>query len=160
MSTQLILGGIVFQNYDYSPPSHMPFGGNQAMVVHKLPGGSRVIDTLGPDEADISWSGFFFANTALQQCQTLDALRAAGKVVTLTFAGMSRQVVIKNFLPKIRRFPNWVDYEISCTVSANPAFGATSAAPDASAISVISAATNSDLLIASDLARALAASVQ
>jgi hypothetical protein len=60
MSTDtLTLGGIVFD--DFSTPHHMPLGGQQAMVVHRLPGGSRVIDTLGPDDDDYSWDGTFIA---------------------------------------------------------------------------------------------------
>jgi hypothetical protein len=47
MSDTLILGGIAFDSF--STPSRMGAGGKQAMVVHKLPGGARVIDTLGLD---------------------------------------------------------------------------------------------------------------
>lgn len=129
MVDQLILGDITFQNYDYAPPSRMPFGGQQAMIVHKLPGGSRVIDTLGPDEDDISWSGFFFSPNAMFWCQRLDAMRGAGLVVVLTYAGMTRQVVVKSFRANIRRYPNWIEYEITCTVSNNPALGPLSATP-------------------------------
>jgi len=53
----LILGPVAFDNF--SPPERMPFGGKQAMAVHKYIGGSRVLDTTGPDDADIHWSGFF-----------------------------------------------------------------------------------------------------
>jgi hypothetical protein len=123
MADNLILAGITFENFDYAPPSHMPFGGQQAMIVHKLPGGTRVIDTLGPDEDDITWNGFFYTPNALYNCMRLDALRGAGQVVTLTYAGMSRQVVIKHFKANIRRYPQWVEYEISCVVSNNPQLG-------------------------------------
>lgn len=127
MVDQLILGDITFQNYDYAPPNRMPFGGEQAMIVHKLPGGSRVIDTLGPDEADIGWEGFFLSPNAMFWCQRLDAMRGAGQVVTLTYAGMSRQVVVKTFRAHIRRYPNWVEYQICCTVYINPTLGPTAA---------------------------------
>lgn len=147
MTDQLILGGIIFENYDMSPPTRIPFGGQQAMIVHKLPGGTRVIDTLGPDEDDITWSGFFFCNNALQQCQRLDAMRASGQVVTLTFAGMTRRVVVKRFKPNIRRYPHWVEYEISCTVAFLPSYAAT--APVAIGV-----------LISSDLLTAMKASTQ
>ena len=147
MTDTLILGGIPFNNHDYSPPTRMPFGGQQAMVVHKLPGGTRVIDTLGPDEDDISWSGFFYCADALRQCQQLDAMRAAGQKVSLTFAGMTRRVVIKRFKPNVRRYPNWIEYEISCTVSDIPSYAA-------------SAPVTVGFLITADLATALAATTQ
>ena len=129
MTDRLILAGIVFENFDYAPPDKISFGGQQAMIVHKLPGGTRVIDTLGPDEDDINWNGFFFTPNALYNCQTLDALRGAGQVVTLTYAGMSRQVVVKHFKAEIRRYPNWIEYSIGCVVSNNPALGVLSSTP-------------------------------
>ena len=142
MADQLILGGFVFDSF--STPPDMPFGGNQAMVVHKLPGGSRAIDTLGPDEADISWTGFFFGDNAYDNAKTLDAMRAAGQVVPLIFAGQFRSVIINHFLPKIRRVPVWVDYSISCTVTQNPQLGVLGGF-----------ATSIDSLVLSDLAQAI-----
>jgi hypothetical protein len=117
----LTLGAVVFD--DYSTPSEMMGGGNQAMVVHKLPGGARVIDTLGPDEANIVWQGEFFANNAYDTCLLLDSMRAAGQVLTLSWGGQSRQVIIDSFIYKVRRLPVWVAYNISCTVYQNPQLG-------------------------------------
>ena len=42
----LLLGPIAFA--DFATPDCAPFGGRQQMAVHKLIGGQRVIDTLGP----------------------------------------------------------------------------------------------------------------
>ena len=110
----LTLGGFVFT--DFSVPDLLPAGGHQAMVVHKLPGGNRVIDTLGRDDNDIIWRGQFFEQNALNKVIQLDAMRMAGQALTLTFAGQSRQVVISQFIYSIRRFPMWVEYAITCTV--------------------------------------------
>jgi hypothetical protein len=120
----LTLGGVTFQNYDYAPPDEIPFGGEQAMKIHDLPGGSRVIDILGPREADISFKGFIFSESAFETAQALDAMRAAGQPVALTFAGTYRTVVVKHFGGVIHRFPNWVGYHITCTVASNPMNGA------------------------------------
>lgn len=117
----LILGGIAFTGY--GTPDAMPAGGQQAMVVHKLPGGGRVIDLLGPDEDDIRWQGQFFGDDAYSNALALDAMRAAGQVIPLTWAGQYRLVVIKYFRYRIRRLPVWVEYEICCTVYENPALG-------------------------------------
>jgi hypothetical protein len=119
----LTLGGVTFQNYDYSPPDEIPFGGEQAMKIHDLPGGARVIDILGPREADISFKGFIFADSAFATAQALDAMRASGQVVALTFGGTFRSVVVKTFQGVIHRFPNWVGYSITCTVASNPSLG-------------------------------------
>src|SRR6516164_5551085 len=102
----LRLGGFTFTGF--SPPEILPVGGHQAMVIHKLPGGARVIDTLGRDDMDISWRGFFFENGAIDKCVQLDAMRRAGTVLPLTFCGQSRQVVIADFIYSVRRFPMWI----------------------------------------------------
>lgn len=135
----LTLAGFTFTGY--SPPDHMPFGGKQAMVVRKLPGGSRVIDTLGPDEADISWRGTFFGEDAYSNALYLDSLRAAGAQVNLSWGGQSRIVVIAEFRPYVVRLPNWVEYEITLTVASNPQLGV-----------LTSVVSSIDALISSDLA--------
>ena len=141
----LTLGGIVFD--DFSTPELMMSGGQQAMVVHKLPGGSRVIDTLGPDEANILWRGQFYGNNAYQTALTLDALRASGQVQPLTWGGQFRQVIIDTFIYEVRRMPVWVEYHISCTVYQNPALG-----------NLVAAVPNTiDTMVQSDLASAIGA---
>jgi hypothetical protein len=137
----LTLGGISFTGY--STPDVMMGGGRQAMVVHKLPGGMRVIDTLGPDEASIAWRGHMFDSGAYNMALQLDAMRAAGSVLPLTWGGQYRSVIIDQFIYRVRRLPIWVDYEITCTVVLNPSFGVSF--PVANVI---------DTLITSDLALA------
>jgi hypothetical protein len=141
----LSLGGIVFDNF--SPPREMMSGGNQAMVVHKLPGGSRVIDTLGPDEADIVWNGFFFGDTAYQTALALDAMRSAGQVLPLIWGGQFRSVILSNFIYKVRRMPVWVLYSVTCTVYQNPQNGNVQS----------SAPTSIDGLVSTDLSTAAGA---
>jgi hypothetical protein len=137
----LSLGGIIFDHF--STPEEMMGGGNQAMVVHKLPGGSRVIDTLGPDEANVTWSGFFFGNGAYSDALAVDGMRAAGQVVPLIWGGQFRSVIIDNFIYKVRRMPTWVKYSISCTVYQNPGLG------------ILGAAISSlDVMIGADLSSA------
>jgi hypothetical protein len=142
MADTLSLGGINFDGF--STPDAMGAGGKQAMVVHKLPGGSRVIDTLGPDEDNITWSGLFYGNDAYDKVLALDGLRAAGAVLPLTFGGQFRSVIIDTFSYRIRRLPVWVEYQISCCVYQNPSLG-----PLTSVLSTI------DTLVGADLSFAL-----
>lgn len=121
MPDVLTLGGFSFDGY--STPADMMGGGRQAMVVHKLPGGARVIDTLGPDEAPIVWSGFFWGSDAYSNALALDGMRAAGQVVPLTWGGQFRSVIIEQFIYKVKRLPVWVEYSICCTVYQNPQLG-------------------------------------
>ncbi len=103
MADALILGGIAFD--DFSTPDSMMGGGQQTLVVHKLPGGARVIDTLGPDEAEVAWRGQFFGNDAYGNALALDAMRAAGQVVPLIWGGQFRSVIIQQFIYHVRRLP-------------------------------------------------------
>lgn len=121
MPDTLVLGGISFDGF--STPSKMGAGGKQHMVVHKLPGGQRVIDTLGPDEDNIAWGGEFFGNDAFANALALDGMRAAGQVIPLMFGGQFRSVIIDHFEFKVRRLPVWVEYSISCMVYQNPSLG-------------------------------------
>jgi hypothetical protein len=141
MAGVLTLAGIPF--LEYSPPERMPAGGRQDMVVHKLPGGNRVIDTLGPDERNISWSGQFFSDTALDDALAIDAVRQAGAVVPLTFAGQFRSVIVANFEYDIRREPLLVEYRIECVVYQNPMLG-----PLGLAISSVTSLVSADLGLA------------
>jgi hypothetical protein len=122
----LVLGGIVFD--DFSTPQRLPFGGKQAMKVHKLIGGQRVLDTFGPDDDDITWSGIFYADDAAQTIATIDSLRVAGAQLPLVFGGQSFMVVIGDFVPAWRRFPVWAEYSITCVIAVNNQSGILGAA--------------------------------
>ncbi len=142
MSDVLTLGGIPFDQF--STPNMLGAGGRQHLVIHKLPGGQRVIDTLGPDEADISWAGMFYGNDSYDNVMALDAMRASGQVVPLIFGGQFRSVIVEGFEYKIRRLPVWIEYRINCVVYQNPSIGA-----------VGTVAGSVDTLILSDLATAM-----
>ena len=141
MASPLTLGGFQFDSF--STPPRIGAGGKQAMRVHKLPGGARVVDTLGPDEDNISWSGEFFGNDTAGDIAFLDGLRAGGVVLELTFAGQFRSVIIDTFQYHWRREPLWAEYSISCLVYQNPSLGnltATTGGIDALITSDLSAA--------------------
>lgn len=107
------LGDFEFQNFEL--PERMPFGGDHQLTVHKLPGGARVVDAMGPDPVDISWSGIFLGGNALLRAQTVDAIRVAGQPVLLSWRNFLYLVVVRSFTPMDKQ-PGWVPYSISCTV--------------------------------------------
>lgn len=117
----LVLGGIVFD--DWSAPSRMPFGGRQAMSVHKLPGGARVVDILGPDEQDIHFTGLIYGDLAYGAAEALDAMRISGQTVPLIFAGRFYQVIVQELTIDLHRFPQLMGYTISCLVVSNALAG-------------------------------------
>lgn len=112
----LVLGGIVFT--DYAIPEQVSQGGEHNLVVHKLIGGNRVVDAMGPDDADISWSGRFQGPSATPQAMALDQLRRAGSQLPLMVDSQAYTVVIKKFEFDYQRSYQ-ILYRITCVVVAS-----------------------------------------
>jgi hypothetical protein len=109
----LLLGPIVF--HDFEIPSGINFGGRQRMAVHWLPGGTRVIDAMGRDDAQISFSGVFSGSDATWRARSLDELRVAGIALPLTWDVFFYTVLIAEFRADYRS-GWWIPYRIVCTV--------------------------------------------
>ena len=116
----IFLGSIVFT--DLEIPERVPFGGDQALAVHKLIGGVRVVDAMGPDDMDLSWSGRFQGPLATLRARQLDALRASGAEVPLTFGAFTYLVVVKHAALNFERFYQ-IPYSVTCLPVASPSFG-------------------------------------
>jgi hypothetical protein len=143
MAVTLTLGGIVFQ--DFEVPERINFGGEQMLAVHKLPGGSRVIDAMGADDAEIRWSGRFRGPSAEERATLLDFMRRAGNQILLTWSFHRYQVVIREFTANFEQSYE-IPYSIACTVLRDEI--ATIASATLSLIDAIA----SDLLSATGLA--------
>jgi len=129
----LTLGGVPFQ--DFEVPEQIRFGGSQRLAVHELIGGGRVVDALGDDAGEISFSGIFSGADASARAQTLDAACALGAVVPLVWDGFYYSVVIAEFAAAYTK-PWWIPFALRCAVVADPAAALASlAAPAASLIS-------------------------
>jgi hypothetical protein len=109
----LLLGPIAFQ--DFEIPASISFGGAQRLTVHRLPGGGRVIDALGRDDADITWSGTLSGAAAAARAHELDELRVAGLPLPLTWDDFFYTAIIARFDAEYRS-PYWIPYRITCTV--------------------------------------------
>jgi len=113
MPVFLTLGQVTFQNFEI--PESINFGGGQSLSVKKLIGGQRVVDAMGRDDDDISWSGLFQGSTANFRAAFLDGMRVSGAAIPLFFSQYNFLVVIKEFKPVFKRF-YWIDYSIVCTI--------------------------------------------
>ncbi len=89
------IGNILFEGWEV--PERVCWGGGQRMTVHKLVGGSRFIDTMGPDNSDVAWSGRFLSPDAAFRADQLDLLRKSGSQVDVIFAGRYYSAVISQF---------------------------------------------------------------
>lgn len=113
-SSTVVLGPVTFT--DREVPDKMPFGGKQAMAVHKLLGGQRVIDIMGPDPDPIKWSGLFYGPNASNRARLLDALKDTGAQIRLTWGTFAYNVVISHFAGEYKH--EWeVHYEIEVIIA-------------------------------------------
>lgn len=97
----LTLGPFTFTGM--APPDQMPLGGIQQVVVHRLPGGSRTVDVMGPDDHDPEWSGTLWGDSAFSDMLTLDAMRKAGQELAFSWGAEARTVVIAEFHAKVEK---------------------------------------------------------
>lgn len=130
MSDYLLLGPVNFRGFEL--PQGIGFGGRQHLAVHALPGGARVIDAMGRDDADIVWSGAFSGADAADRARLLDALRAEGQALPLAWDAFCYLVAIAQFEADYRH-ANWVPYRLVCKVIQDLSQPAAEAAADLAA---------------------------
>lgn len=107
------LGGIFLDGFEVS--ARISFGGAQALAVHKLPGGSRVIDAMGQDDGLIGWHGILSGSDATDRARALDAIRAAGAPVPLAWDVFTATVIVSSLdLEYCNSW--WIPYRVACTV--------------------------------------------
>ena len=139
----LTLGPVAFAGFEL--PSSITVGGRQRLAIHRLPGGIRIIDALGPDPADINFSGIFTGPDAADRARLLDALRFTGATLPLAWDAFIYTVIVENFEADYRS-PWWIPYRLSCTVLRDEAASLTAA------VVAFAPAISSDLLAAGSLA--------
>ena len=109
----LSLGAVELAGFEV--PERLEFGGKQQIAVHRLIGGGRVIDTLGPDEGALQWSGVLSGSFAADRAMLLNQMRVAGQVQSLTWNAFCYSVVISH-LDFDYRNAWWIPYKIGCAV--------------------------------------------
>lgn len=114
----LALGVVTLDGFEIT--DGVRFGGNQALAVHKLPGGVRVVDAIGPDDADLTWTGVFSGADAAARARALDVLRAAGAPLSLVWDAFAYTVVIRRLTLRYAN-PWWIPYSIACTAVSDSA---------------------------------------
>lgn len=94
-SSPVILGHLVLTGIEV--PDHLQVGGRQMMVIHRLPGGQRIIDALGNDPGRLELRGRFLGANAQGRAQSIEQMRNAGKAISFSAAGLSLSVLISDF---------------------------------------------------------------
>jgi hypothetical protein len=107
------IGSISLQGFEI--PTSVRFGGRYRLAVHNLSGGRRVVERLGPDDGEITFSGTFSGPNAEARVRLFDNLRTSGAIVWLTWETFRRRVVVKNFIAEYHS-PWWIPYKADCVV--------------------------------------------
>jgi hypothetical protein len=94
-ATRLIVGDFEFSGLEV--PESVTVGAKQQLVVHKLIGGKRVVDVMGVDYDNMSWSGWITGATAGDRVTQLETLRDAGDPLTFNMDGYYFSVLIQSF---------------------------------------------------------------
>lgn len=114
----ITIGGIGLS--DMEVPEKLTWGGTQQLVVHRMLGGQRVIDAMGPDDRTLDFGGLIRGPTAVSRARQLDAMRTAGAPVILSWDDFTYKVVIQSFEADYTRQGYRVPYRISCLVIPQP----------------------------------------
>ena len=108
---------------DFEIPQSVTFGGRYRLAVHKSAYGTRVIESLGPDENDIQFQGIFSGPTAEDRARALNELRLSGNPIWLSWNSFQYKVVISRFNLTYRN-PSWILYKATCVIVHQPAAAA------------------------------------
>lgn len=113
MGAAPILGPVVFSGFEV--PERISLGGKQKLVVHTMPGGGRIVDVMGQDDAPIKWSGVFSGSNAAGRVRTLERLRRNGSQLQLSWDAWRFRVIIQEFEANFES-SNWIPYRIELCV--------------------------------------------
>ena len=113
-SAPITIGGITLTGAQ--APSEFTIGGQQQVVIHKLPGGDRIINAIGNDPNRLTLAGTFFGPNTTTSYQGLASLRQAGTTKTLSIMGQSLLVVIVGFRYTLQQRGAVVPYSIEVEV--------------------------------------------
>lgn len=121
--TDLFAGGVSIGPVTFSGmevPEKLTSGGTQQLAVHKLLGGMRQVDAMGPDDRNIEWNGLFRGATAASRARTLEALRSTGAKVQLRWLSEVRTVIVQMVELDWTRGGYRIPYRIACIVLPQP----------------------------------------
>ncbi len=109
----LLLDGFAFEGFEI--PEGLPLGGGQTIGTKTLQGGIKVVDAMGEDLKAKQWSGRFTGAAAVDRMLAVDAIRRAGRAVSLTWGQFAWTVIVTDFSP-VAESAFEIPYSITCEV--------------------------------------------
>ncbi len=138
----LSLGDVSFR--DMEVPEAINFGGSQRLAIQNVVGGGRIVEAMGLDDGEISFSGIFSGSDATARAQLLDTARALGAQLPLIWQDFYYLVIIARFNAEYRK-PNLIPFSITCAVVTDPL------AATANAVAPLANLIGGDLALAATL---------
>lgn len=109
----LVLGGVPL--FEMEVPEAIHGGGEQALHIHRYPGGMRTVDTMGPDDLNLKWSAWFEADQAEDRARQIDAMRRHGGPIIVSWSSYYYLCVIKRFDFRYNRYFH-IGYDIELVI--------------------------------------------
>lgn len=103
-----------FKFVDFEVPENIEYTTQNQIVEHKMPGGTKQIDDLGPDPTDISFSGIFLGSNQQTRRAALEQIRTQGVIVPLIWQDQYRDVFVKNI--KYTAKGGMTNFTVECLV--------------------------------------------
>lgn len=107
----LTIGPFVFE--DLEIPESISINKKQRTTIYRTGDGTSLIDVLGEDYQEISFSGIFSGRRAAARLRQLDLLRAQGIALQLTWETETVVATI-HALKVIYKSSMWISYSIKC----------------------------------------------
>lgn len=107
------LGPLIFKQFEI--PTSIVFGGRHRLAVTPLLDGGQVIERLGPENANIEFSGIFTGPDANFRFQALNLLRQSGTLSPLSWGEYYYTVIVSALRAEYHQ-SSWIRYFVSCVV--------------------------------------------
>lgn len=110
----LQLGSVFFWTNEC--PDMLPIGAvSQMQTTHQLIGGGRIVQTFGPDAADVAWTGRFFSDNIEQRIQQLRLYTVNATEVFVSWKNEQYLAIVKNFEPHYHG--GYAEYNIELVIT-------------------------------------------
>lgn len=101
MPLAMSIGGVDLLDFEL-PEELSGVGGTQNIAEKEFPGGTITEQELGAFPLPVTWSGYLTGPTAFARQQTIDAMRAAGQDIEISYGPYAWIGKIKSFSSKVK----------------------------------------------------------
>jgi hypothetical protein len=112
MALSLTIGTVTLADVEIPERRFGPLGGIQQIAVHRFPGGTKTVQSLGAFPGPVEWSGIITGPTAFTRVRELDRMRVLGLKQTVRYGPWVWIGVVSKFTAS-PEFAWWIPYDIA-----------------------------------------------